>query len=380
MHITSIRSGFGTKHGANPAAPSHSLPSVSGNSANPRGAGYLPPISWRIRITLLLLCALPATMFGQSQLTAPISGSVLTGSSVAFGWTATAGATAYSLWLGSTGAGSVDLYNSHATSATSITATGMPTNGETVYARLYTIFGTKSVSVDYTFKAITQSQIVLTSPPPGSTLTGSTATFAWNATAGASYSLWLGSTGVGSYNLYDSHTTAATTVKVTGLPTNGETIYAQINTIINGNSVHNDYTFTAAGAIPVLSALSCSSAGLTGAANDSCTVTLSGPAPRDRISGQPVQQRCGSHAAGHGHGLCECDQRRFHCDRGLCRNERDRNAESDFRQHLQDFSPAVESHGADTDRYDFKLTVHLRHCGDIDGDNLQRPQRHSDLL
>jgi len=279
MHITSIRSGFGTKHGANPAAPSHSLPSVSGNSANPRGAGYLPPISWRIRITLLLLCALPATMFGQSQLTAPISGSVLTGSSVAFGWTATAGATAYSLWLGSTGAGSVDLYNSHATSATSITATGMPTNGETVYARLYTIFGTKSVSVDYTFKAITQSQIVLTSPPPGSTLTGSTATFAWNATAGASYSLWLGSTGVGSYNLYDSHTTAATTVKVTGLPTNGETIYAQINTIINGNSVHNDYTFTAAGAIPVLSALSCSSAGLTGAANDSCTVTLSGPAP-----------------------------------------------------------------------------------------------------
>jgi len=375
MHIISIRSRLGKWCAANPVAPCDCLPSGSRNSANPRDVRYLSQISWRIRITLLLLCSLSTGLFGQSTLTAPVPGSVLTGTSVNFSWTASVGATAYSLWLGSTGAGSVNLYCSHSITATSVTAAGLPTNGETVYARLYTSFNGKTVYTDYTYTAATQLQAAITSPPPGSTLTGSTATFTWSSataagatyslwlgstgagsvnlysshsiaatsvtatglptngetiyarlyttsngksvytdyiynaatqlqaamtspplgstltaptatftwspatTAGAAYSLWLGSTGAGSYDLYNSHETSATSVKVTGLPTNGETVYARLYTIINGNSLHTDYTYTATGTLPVLSAFSCSSAGVTGVANDYCTVTLSGPAP-----------------------------------------------------------------------------------------------------
>ena len=180
------------------------------------------------------------------SLTAPPAGSVLAGASVTFTWSAAAGASGYSLWLGSTGAGSYNLYDSHETTATSATANGLPTNGETIYARINTDFNGKALYADSTYKAATLAQSALTSPMPGSTLTGSTVTFSWSATAGVSgYSLWLGSTGVGSYNLYDSHETTATSATAKGLPTNGETIYARLNVIFNGVAQHVNYTYTA---------------------------------------------------------------------------------------------------------------------------------------
>ena len=182
-----------------------------------------------------------------AMLNSPAPGAVLAGTSVNFSWTASAGATTYSLWLGSTGVGSVNLYCSHAITATSITATGLPTNGETIYARLYTIFNGKSVYADYTFTAATQVDAAITSPLPSTTLTGAIATFTWSpATAATAYSLWLGSTGIGSGNLYSSHAITATSITAKGLPTNGETIYARLYTIFNGRSVYTDYTFTAA--------------------------------------------------------------------------------------------------------------------------------------
>jgi len=188
-----------------------------------------------------------AATLAQSAITSPVAGSTLTGSKVTFTWTATSGASGYSLWLGSTGVGSYNLYNSHETTGISATATGLPTNGETIYARLNVITNGIAVHTDYTYTAATLAQSALTSPTPGTTLTGSKVTFIWTATSGATgYSLWLGSTGVGSYNLYNSHETTATSATATGLPTNGETIYARLNVITNGAAVHTDYTYTAA--------------------------------------------------------------------------------------------------------------------------------------
>ena len=71
-------------------------------------------------------------------------------------------------------------------------------------------------------------------------------TFSWTAGTGntTGYSLWLGST-VGTNNLYHSGATVATSVTATGLPTNGETIYARLYTYINGVTEHTDYTYTA---------------------------------------------------------------------------------------------------------------------------------------
>jgi hypothetical protein len=65
-------------------------------------------------------------------------------------------------------------------------------------------------------------------------------------TAATQYQFWLGSTGVGSNNLYSSGATNAMSVTRTNMPTNGETIYARLYTNYNGTWVHTDYTFTAA--------------------------------------------------------------------------------------------------------------------------------------
>jgi hypothetical protein len=101
-----------------------------------------------------------------------------------------------------------------------------------------------TLHADYTYTAA--SQALLTSPTPGSTLTGSSVTFTWSTVSGATgYTLWLGSTGVGSNNLGGSGSTTATSYTKNGLPTNGETIYVRLFTIFSGGIVHTDYTYTA---------------------------------------------------------------------------------------------------------------------------------------
>jgi hypothetical protein len=97
---------------------------------------------------------------------------------------------------------------------------------------------------DYTYTAATEA--ALTTPAPGSTLSGPSATFTWTTATGATgYYLWLGSTGVGSHNLHDSNQVTVNSETVSGLPTNGETIYARLYTSYNGALAYFDYTYTA---------------------------------------------------------------------------------------------------------------------------------------
>jgi fibronectin type 3 domain-containing protein len=182
-----------------------------------------------------------------AALTSPTPGSVLAGSSVTFAWTGGAGPAEYQLWLGTTGVGSYNLYDSGSTTATTKTVSGLPTNGATVFARLYQLIDGKWQSTDYTYtEAGTLAPAALTTPTPGSVLPGSTVTFAWTGGAGpAAYQLWLGTTGVGSKNLYDSGSTTGTTETVSGLPTTGGTVYARLWWEISGVWQHADYTYTA---------------------------------------------------------------------------------------------------------------------------------------
>jgi serine protease len=180
-----------------------------------------------------------------ATLTSPSPGSTLLGPEATFSWSPATGATAYSLWIGSTGVGSSNVYVFHSQTATSIEAGVLPTNGETLYVRLFTSYNGAINYTDYTYTAATQA--ALTFPSPGTTL-GSGNAFSWSPATGAiGYSLWIGSTGVGSGNLYVSHATTALTVSVTGLPVNGETIYARLYTIYSSSfEVFSDYTYTAA--------------------------------------------------------------------------------------------------------------------------------------
>jgi sugar lactone lactonase YvrE len=179
-----------------------------------------------------------------ANLTAPAPGSFLTGSSATFTWSPGRGPTEYMLFLGSTGVRSDNLYNSGPTTATSVNVTGLPINGETIYARIYSFIGGAWHCDDYTYKAA--SKATLASPPPSSTLTGSSITFTWSAGTGVTeYYLLLGSNGVGSDNLYNSGYTTHKSVNVTGLPVNGETVYARLYSYVGGAWHYLDYTYTA---------------------------------------------------------------------------------------------------------------------------------------
>ncbi|MGP8251958.1 MAG: choice-of-anchor D domain-containing protein, partial [Terracidiphilus sp.] len=77
-----------------------------------------------------------------TALTSPTPGTVLTGPTVTFTWTTSLapGATGYAFRLG-TSVGANNVYASGEITATSATPTNLPTNGETIYARLYTYYG-----------------------------------------------------------------------------------------------------------------------------------------------------------------------------------------------------------------------------------------------
>ncbi len=85
----------------------------------------------------------------------------------------------------------------------------------------------------------------ISSPTPGSTLSGTSATFSWSAVSGATnYWVYVGTTGVGSSNIF-SNTAAitATSQAVTGLPTSG-TIYVRVYSFVGGFWTSTDFTYT----------------------------------------------------------------------------------------------------------------------------------------
>jgi hypothetical protein len=99
--------------------------------------------------------------------------------------------------------------------------------------------------MDYTYTAAKQA--VMTAPTAGSVLAGASVTFDWTTATGATgYFLQIGSTGVGSNDIYNSAEKTVTSYTFTKMPTNGEIIYVRLTTNFNGIWVANDYTYTAA--------------------------------------------------------------------------------------------------------------------------------------
>jgi hypothetical protein len=186
-----------------------------------------------------------------AAITSPAPGSKLSGSSATFNWTAGGGGvTEYEFRLGTTGPGSQDLdYLRSATALSSGLVNNLPTNGATLYARLYSKINGAWQHTDYTYiEAGTPVPAAITSPTPGSTL-GASATFNWTAGAGVTkYEFRLGSTGPGSQDLdYLLSATALSSGLVNNLPTNGATLYARLYSLINGAWQHTDYTYIESG-------------------------------------------------------------------------------------------------------------------------------------
>ena len=125
-----------------------------------------------------------------------------------------------------------------------------------------------------------QPAAVLTSPAPGSSLTGTSAQFTWTPVVGAAtYELLIGTTGVGSKDVFDSNVTTGTSATVSNLPTAGQPIYARLITVLNDAPVFIDYIYYGKGPRASLSATGLTYGSVsvgTSSASQSVTLTNAG--------------------------------------------------------------------------------------------------------
>jgi sugar lactone lactonase YvrE len=179
-----------------------------------------------------------------ATLTSPTAGSTLAPSNVAFTWTPGLGVVSYNLWLGVSGVGSSDLYNSGIVTTTSTTVPALPAKGATVYARLFSNVGGEWEWTDSTYVESTAVLATITSPTPGATLGTSNISFTWTAGLGVQkYNLWLGISGVGSSDLYNSGIVTATSATVPTMPAKGAMVYARLFSDVGGAWMFTDFTY-----------------------------------------------------------------------------------------------------------------------------------------
>jgi PKD repeat protein len=88
----------------------------------------------------------------KATMNTPTPGSTLAGSSQTFTWNAGTDVSSYTLWVGTTQGGN-NIYNpTSAATATSLTVTKIPTQGKTVYVRLWSYINGARQYNDYTYK------------------------------------------------------------------------------------------------------------------------------------------------------------------------------------------------------------------------------------
>ncbi len=183
-----------------------------------------------------------------ATLSSPAPSSTLTGSSVAFSWSAVTGATDYWLDVSAIQPGGNDIYQSKATTKTSLTVNGLPTNGIPVYVTLYTEFGGQWFGNQYTFTSFNSAtgEATMISPTPGSTLSGNQATFTWTSDANAT-AYWLDISAIqpGGNDVFQSGSLPGTSVTVYSLPGTypATPIYVTLYSLVQGQWVSVPYTY-----------------------------------------------------------------------------------------------------------------------------------------
>ncbi len=183
-----------------------------------------------------------AATFAKAVLVSPVPGSTLAGGTVTFAWTPSPQIDLYWLDVGTAqGQGNI---TAGTISGTSKTVTGIPADGRAIYVRLWTEFPGGWQYNDYTFTA-SYGKAVLTSPAPGGTLPGATVTFTWTPSPRVNL-YWLDVGTVQGWGNITAGTLASTSKTVSGIPTDGRTIYARLWTEFPEGWQYNDYSFTAA--------------------------------------------------------------------------------------------------------------------------------------
>src|SRR5262249_17282365 len=130
--------------------------------------------------------AFNASAATSGAITSPPAGATLNGSAVTFNWSAGSGATAYWLDVGAVPGGNQYSPTGNLGNVLTTTVNGLPTDGSTIYATLYSLIAGTWTPTAYTYTAFTQQSNAggpgaMSSPANGSVLPGSTVTFTWSA-------------------------------------------------------------------------------------------------------------------------------------------------------------------------------------------------------
>jgi hypothetical protein len=207
----------------------------------------------------------------------PAPGASLTSSSVTFAWDAGVGAARYWLFAGNWQGGDT-LYSADQGTSLTATVTGLPTDGRKIHMRLWSLIDGAWVSRDFEYRAYSPggggpTKALITTPVPGSTLSGTSATFNWSAgVAVTRYWLFAG-LWTGGNTLYSADQGSTLSATVTGLPGSGQTIHIRLWSYIGGTWQSSDATYNASGSAgpPAKAAMTSPAAGSTLAAT---TVTF----------------------------------------------------------------------------------------------------------
>ncbi len=152
----------------------------------------------------------------------------------------------------SVGAYDIGYFPAAGTAGTSTTITGLPTDGRTLYIRLYSNIGGTYYFRDFTYTASgtggspppPPTPAVISSPANGATLHGSTQTFTWNASGASLYQVWVGnSVGADDLGYFPAAGTTGTSTTITGLPTDGRILYVRLYSAINGAYQYRDFSY-----------------------------------------------------------------------------------------------------------------------------------------
>src|SRR5262249_40113638 len=144
------------------------------------------------------------------------------------------GVSQYWLDIG-TGPGGMGLYSQSAGTNLSASVSGLPTDGSTIYVRLWSLISGVWQFNDYTYNGGNTAKAVLNTPAPGSTLAGASATFGWNPGVGVSqYWLDIGGGAQGGIGIFSQSAGTNLSMNVSGLPTDGRTLYVRLWSQIAG--------------------------------------------------------------------------------------------------------------------------------------------------
>jgi serine protease len=114
--------------------------------------------------------------------------------------------------------------------------------------RLWSLLSTGWQFTDYTYRAATTTGSVkaaISSPTPGSTFSSSSVTFSWTSGTGVSqYFLYVGNS-VGGNEIYGQSQGTNRSVTVSGIPTDGRTIYVRLWSLLSTGWQFTDYTYRA---------------------------------------------------------------------------------------------------------------------------------------